>query len=791
MSRGGAKSTVGTLTEIHHYLRLLYVKLGIQFCPQCQIPIEPMSRQAILERILRDHAGRRVALLAPLVVARKGLYKELAAWAARKGWFLLRVDGEPTETANWPRLDRFREHSIDLPVAEIRVQPDQEPELRAALEQALDLGKGLVRVAHLSQGHWGVETPYSTQRACPGCGLAFPEPDPRLFSYNSKHGWCPVCFGTGRAIPGFDGEQTGEEDQWLEQAPSDAGVRGPCPACLGARLNPQALAVRFRGRSIAELSALCVDQAQAELAALELDEREEAIGRDLLAEVRERLGFLARVGLGYLSLDRGAPTLSGGEAQRIRLAAQLGSSLRGVCYILDEPSIGLHARDNALLLDTLVRLKERGNTVVVVEHDEETIRRADAVLDLGPGAGVRGGALVARGDAAALMANPDSVTGRYLARPAGRSRPPRPAPEDAGDWLVVRGARLHNLKGFRVRLPLRRLVAVTGVSGSGKSTLVREVLVASLRGLLGEEKEKGRSLARTVPSRRGAAPTRSGLKGCEGLTGWKGLARVLEVDQTPIGKTPRSCPATYVGFWDPIRRLFAATPEARMLGWGPARFSFNTTGGRCPACEGKGVQRLEMSFLPEVRLPCEVCGGSRFERETREVRYRGLDIGEVLALDVDRALEVFAAHRAIHHPLTLLQAVGLGYLSLGQPSPTLSGGEAQRIKLVTELAKARSSLDGTNPRPTLYVLDEPTVGLHRSDVERLVAVVHRLVDAGHTVVAIEHDLPLIAEADWVLDLGPEGGDQGGDLIAQGTPEQVAATGGDLPTAAALRHWLAR
>ena len=465
VSRGGAKSTVGTLTEIHHFLRLLYVKLGIQYCPHCQIPIEPLGRQAILERILGDHAGRRVALLAPLVVARKGLYKELASWANRKGWFLLRVDGEPAETGNWPRLDRFREHSIDLPVGEIQVGPESEPELRPLLDQALDLGKGLVRVARLEQGHWGAETPYSTQRTCPGCGQAFPEPDPRLFSYNSKHGWCPSCFGTGQVIPGFDTEQTGEEDQWLERIPEPGAAEGPCPACKGARLKPEAQAVRFRGRSIAELAALTVGQAATELAALELDPREDAIARDLLAEVRERLGFLARVGLGYLSLDRGAPTLSGGEAQRIRLAAQLGSNLRGVCYVLDEPSIGLHHRDNGLLLDTLVGLKERGNTVVVVEHDEETIRRADEILDLGPGAGVRGGELVAQGKVAAIMANPASITGRYLGRPARRSRPPRPAPEDAGDWLVVRGARLHNLRGFTARLPLGRLVAVTGSVG--------------------------------------------------------------------------------------------------------------------------------------------------------------------------------------------------------------------------------------------------------------------------------------------------------------------------------------
>lgn len=787
-SRGGVKSTVGTLTEIHHYLRLLYVKLGVQHCPRCQIPIEPLGRQTILERIQQDHAGRRLALLAPLVIARKGLYTELASWAARKGWFLLRVDGEPVETANWPRLDRFREHSIDLPVGEVEVGTRTGPELRALLDQALDLGKGLIRVARLEQDHWGPETPYSTQRSCPGCGQALPEPDPRLFSYNSKHGWCTACFGTGRKLPGFDGDQTGDEDQWLEHTPDPIQGEAPCAACRGARLNPLALSVRFRGRTIVELSALTIAQAATELAALDLDQREDAIARDLLAEVQERLGFLRRVGLDYLSLDRGAPSLSGGEAQRIRLAAQLGSNLRGVCYVLDEPSIGLHARDNALLLDTLEQLKNKGNTVVVVEHDEETIRRAEEVLDLGPGAGVRGGELVARGDAAALMANPASITGRYLMRPAGRSRPPRPLPEDPADWLVVRGARLHNLKGFRVRLPLRRLVVVTGVSGSGKSTLVREVLVAGLKGLLAEG-ETGRGRAQAAPSRRSSAQTPVRLRGCDGLTGWHSLARVLEVDQTPIGKTPRSCPATYVGFWDAIRRLFAATPEARMRGWGPARFSFNTSGGRCPACEGQGVQRLEMSFLPEVRIPCEVCAGSRFEQETRGIRYKGLNIGEVLALDVDRALEVFAAHQTIHHPLTLLQDVGLGYLSLGQPSPTLSGGEAQRVKLVTELAKARPTPDGTNTRPTLYVLDEPTVGLHRADVELLVAVLHRLVDAGHTVLAIEHDLPLIAAADWVIDLGPEGGDQGGSLVAQGTPEEIVRSGGDLPTASALRRWL--
>jgi len=490
--------------------------------------------------------------------------------------------------------------------------------------------------------------------------------------------------------------------------------------------------------------------------------------------VRGRLQFLEEVGLGYLSLDRGAPSLSGGEAQRIRLAAQLGSNLRGVCYILDEPTIGLHPRDNLRLLDTLERLEHKGNTIVVVEHDEESIRRAGHVIDLGPGAGVHGGALVAEGTAADLIANPASVTGRYLGRPRARSRPVRGTTGNCA-WLQIQGASRNNLRGLTLRLPLGRLVCVTGVSGSGKSTLVREVLVGSLGNLFAGERPRGRA-------------RRAQLVGCEGLTGWQGLSRVLEVDQTPIGKTPRSCPATYIGIWDRIRRLFAAAPEARMLGWGPGRFSFNTPGGRCEACEGQGVQRLEMSFLPDVRLTCEVCGGSRFNAETREVRYRGLDIGEVLALGVDAAVEVFAAHPQVHHALTLLQEVGLGYLTIGQPSPTLSGGEAQRIKLVTELTKAAPAAAGAPVRPTLYVLDEPTVGLHMADVERLIAVLHRLVDAGHSLVVIEHNLDLIAEADWILDLGPEGGAAGGRLVAEGAPDAIAAVT-ESHTGAALRRHL--
>ena len=756
-SRGGRKSTVGTLTEVHHFLRLLYVKLGTQFCPECDLPIAPRDRDDMLAHLLAEHTSRRVTLLAPLVIARKGIYKELAAWAARKGHSLLYADGEPTPTEPWPRLDRFREHDIDLPVGDIEVTPDQVEELRGLLDQALDIGKGLVRVLPAGAEPDGAIT-YSTTRTCPGCGTGFDEPDPRLFSYNSKHGWCPSCFGTGLELTGFDGEQTGEENAWLE-----ADAAHTCTDCGGRRLRPEALAVRFRDRNIAELSALTASDAATLLDGLALSGREAAIGRDLLAEVRARLRFLEQVGLGYLTLDRAAPTLSGGEAQRIRLAAQLGSNLRGVCYILDEPSIGLHARDNGMLLDTLTALRDRGNSVIVVEHDEATMHRADEIIDLGPGAGIHGGRIVARGTAEALAADPASITGRFLARPIRRpERPSRRCEDDRR--LRIEGAHLNNLKDLDLDIPLGRLVCVTGVSGSGKSTLARDVVAASLTGLLAAGRPQG-----------GRARKRE-LIGCRALMGWQQLHRVLEVDQTPIGKTPRSCPATYIGFWDRIRRLFAATTEARMLGWGPGRFSFNTRGGRCEACEGQGVQRVEMSFLPDVKLPCEVCGGSRFNAETRAIRWRGRGIGEVLAMGVDEAVEVFAAHPVVRHPLELLQAVGLGYLTLGQPSPTLSGGEAQRIKLVTELAKARPGADGLTDRPTLYVLDEPTVGLHMADVELLVGVLQRLVEAGHSVLVVEHDLDLIAAADWVIDLGPEGGTDGGRVVDAGPPGELAQAG---------------
>ncbi len=734
-SRGGRKSTVGTLTEVHHFLRLLYVKLGVQHCPECEIPIEQQDPAAIHARLLREQRGRNVTLFAPLVVSRKGIYRELAEWAAARGYQELRVDGKLLPTNSWPKLDRYREHDIDLPVATLKVTPKAEAELHEAVAKALELGKGTLKVGN---------TVFSTARACPSCGLGFPELDPRLFSYNSKHGWCERCFGTGVVLPGFDAEQSGEESEWREVEAK------PCPACHGARLNPTALAVEFRDCSIAELSALPVKSAHAWFRKQKLKGREQAIARDILAELTGRLGFLEQVGLGYLGLDRAAPTLSGGEAQRIRLAAQLGSNLRGVCYILDEPTIGLHPRDNRLLLSTLHALEAKGNTVVVVEHDEETIRMAEHVVDLGPGAGSRGGYVVAQGTFDDLLAAPESLTGRCL-RERENGPPALPAPAERPDspgTLQVRGADLHNLNDIDLDLPLGRLVCVTGVSGSGKSTLVRSVLRDNLSRLVGK---RGRR----------PAPT-----GCASLDGWQGLERVLEVDQTPIGKTPRSCPATYIGFWDDIRKLFAATAEANLRGYKPGRFSFNVAGGRCEVCEGQGMRRIEMSFMPDVSVPCETCRGARFNSETLAVHYKGKDIGQVLAMEVDEAVDFFAAHPRIHRALALLKEVGLGYLTLGQPSPTLSGGEAQRIKLVSELAKASSG-------KTLYVLDEPTVGLHMADVDKLVGVLHRLVAAGNSVLLIEHNLDVIAAADWVVDLGPEGGEGGGKVVAQGAPHQLA------------------
>jgi len=810
-SRGGRKSTVATVTEVYHFLRLLFVKLGTQYCPDCDIPIQPQTREVILAKLLKDYRDQRVELLAPLIVARKGYYTDLAQWALRKGFSALRVDGELLPTDNWPRLDRFKEHNIEMPVGGCEVTPRREQQLLELLDVALEFGKGLVIVncragaspAVVANGKQdarptNAERLFSTRRACPKCSRSFEELDPRLFSFNSKHGWCPRCFGTGLQFFGFSEEHTGEEAWWNEWF---EGQERPCPACHGQRLRPEALSVKFQGMNIANMTAWTVTDAERHFAAAKLRGREAEIARDIVPELRSRLRFLEKVGLPYLSLDRAAPTLSGGEAQRIRLASQLGSNLRGVCYILDEPTIGLHPRDNLMLLDTLHQLEAKGNTVVVVEHDEDTIRRAEHIIDLGPGAGTNGGRLIAEGTIKDIIRCEESLTGKLLREPL--QHPLNKIPR-AGTTKTVEiiGANLHNLKNVHVKIPLGRLVCLSGVSGSGKSTLVRQVLHDNLKSLVGADRRAARSAKEHGAPGGRALP----LRGCSEIRGAEHIARILEVDQTPIGKTPRSCPATYVGFWDEIRQLFAATPEAKMRGYGPSRFSFNVASGRCPECEGQGLKRIEMSFLPDVSVTCDACRGKRFTPETLDIRFKDKSIGDVLAMSVDEAVEFFAAHSHIHHSLKLLQEVGLGYLTLGQQSPTLSGGEAQRIKLVTELAKARTmgeegrekgNNDESNKssrsspialRPsTLYVLDEPTIGLHMADVEKLIRVLHRLVDAGNTVVIIEHNLDIIAEADWLIDLGPEGGDAGGKIVAQGAPQEV--THAKSHTAKFLKHFL--
>ncbi|EED69615.1 excinuclease ABC subunit UvrA [Comamonas testosteroni] len=853
LSRGGRKSTVGTTTEIWHFLRLLYVKLGVQHCIHDDAIVQPQTEESIAAQLMTNFRGQTIGLLSPLVVNRKGVYTELADWARPKGYTHLRVDGEFLPTTGFPRIDRFKEHTIELPVASVTVTAANEKELRGHLRQALEIGKGVLHVlsgienlADAMQGGRstagiGALQVFSTQRACPVCATSYAELDPRLFSYNSKHGWCPDCVGTGVKLTKdqrkvYDDtlladDNRGREVKFEGQEVEDL-AEVECPKCHGTRLNPVARAVKFHDEAITDIAQLSVSDVRRWIQSLELTGREADIARDLIPEIQSRLEFLEEVGLNYLTLDRGAPTLSGGEAQRIRLAAQLGSNLQGVCYVLDEPTIGLHARDNQILLNALHKLGDKGNTLVVVEHDEDTIRRADHVIDIGPSAGIRGGRLVAEGTVADIMAAKDSVTGRYLLHAmrhpfkprlwVGEGQPPvQPAAidaeaSDAGDmevsdkkpskakkkkavaatenvvqqesdalhWLTVLGANLHNLQNVDARVPLERLVAVTGVSGSGKSTLARDVLLSNVAAWVQQRSTKAGRDAMDA----GKSPA---LVGCKGLKGFETIDRVLEVDQTPIGKTPRSCPATYIGFWDTIRKLFAETLEAKARGYAAGRFSFNTGEGRCPACEGQGVRTIEMSFLPDVKVPCEVCHGARFNPETLAVTWRGKSIGDVLQMEVDEAVEFFASMPSIAHPLQLLKDVGLGYLTLGQPSPTLSGGEAQRIKLVTELTKVRDDIGrrGQKAAHTLYVLDEPTVGLHMADVDKLIHVLHRLVDGGHSVVVIEHDLDVIAEADWIIDLGPEGGKDGGRIVATGTPEDLVGIG--THTGKALAPVLAR
>jgi excinuclease ABC subunit A len=843
LSRGGRKSTVATTSEVWHFLRLLYVKLGVQHCVHDGTPVTSQSVDAIVAQLLREHRGQHVGLLAPLVVNRKGVYTDLAKWAKARGNTHLRVDGEFVPVAPWPKLDRFREHTIELPVGDLVIEPENEAQLRAMLDTTLDAGKGVVHLlapldglGHAidnggSTARIGEVKVLSTRRACPVCGTSYPELDPRMFSYNSKHGWCTTCVGTGLALTrdqraAYDDTIVAEDGRGREQTlPSEEqepeGLADePCPDCHGTRLNPVARAVTFDEQPIVDVAQWTVTETRQWVDALKLNGRDAQIARDVVSEIRSRLQFLEEVGLGYLSLDRAAPSLSGGEAQRIRLAAQLGSNLQGVCYVLDEPTIGLHPRDNKILLDALRSLGEKGNTLVVVEHDEDTIRRADHIIDIGPSAGKRGGRVVAQGSVADLAAQADSVTGRYLAQPIVHPLQPRREVRAAragreavpGQWLTVHGGKLHNLRNVTAQIPLGRLVAITGVSGSGKSTLARDVLLSNLldavgRSVLSSPAERRarkavKEKAPTAAERRSSVLARTSAKpkldvahvwqGCDSISGWESIDRVLEVDQTPIGKTPRSCPATYIGVWDAIRRLFADTLEARARGYSASRFSFNTGDGRCPACEGQGVRTIGMSFLPDVKVPCDVCHGQRFNPETLAVTWRGRNIGEVLTMEIDEAVEFFGAITSISHPLQLMKDVGLGYLTLGQPSPTLSGGEAQRIKLVTELSKVRDDITrrGQKAPHTLYVLDEPTVGLHMADVARLIRVLHRLADAGHSVVVIEHDLDVIAEADWIIDLGPEGGVGGGTIVAAAEPEALAKVAASH-TGAALAPVLAR
>jgi len=794
-TRGGGKSTVATVTEIHQFVRLLYARLGVLQCPDCDVPVEACTREELLE-VLAGAVSRRGALqlLAPVIRNRKGFHSEVADWARQRGYAQLRADGRLMPADGGFRLDRFKEHDVEVVTGTLDAGDPAELRFRR-IGEALTVGQGTL----FALDRKGQCTVHSDQRGCPKCRRSFPPLDPKNFSYNSSQGWCPQCRGFGELFHLPDVERGANADAVEESWFRWAETRETCPSCQGARLNPVSRAVRLplgEGPSgqptLEEMGGWSVDEARAWFDGLRPSGRAAEIARDILPEIRERLRFLGEVGLGYLQLGRSVTTLSGGEGQRIRLAAQLGSNLSGVLYVLDEPTIGLHARDNRRLLDALESLGARGNSLVVVEHDEDTMRRADWILDLGPGAGVQGGQVVAAGTLEDLMRHPESVTGRCLretpARPARgerrpvaaaaarkpRGRPAAKASAGAVEWLTVHRARLNNLRDVTVSFPLGRLVVVTGVSGSGKSTLIKECLVPGVRAVLAGAAEK----------------KPMGLAG--GVEGTGPLRAVHEVDQSPIGRTPRSTPATYVGFFDDIRALFAQVPEARMRGYGPGRFSFNSPQGRCPHCEGAGVVKLEMNFLPTASVTCVACGGQRFNPGTLEIRYQGKSIAEVLRLSVAEGIGFFAHQPRLRRPLEALRDTGLEYLQLGQTSPTLSGGEAQRIKLVTHLLGGLKSaaIEAENadlvrspgpgrpstrrPSRDLFVLEEPTLGLHIQDVRRLVAVLQRLVDAGHSVLVIEHNLDLVAEADWIVDLGPEGGGGGGRLVAEGTPEQIAA-----------------
>jgi len=763
ITRGGGKSTVATVTEVYHFLRLLFAKVGTQYCPKCDVAVEKQSLQAAVNRATEVAKRGRVQVLAPLVKARKGFHTEVAAWAKRQGFSELLVDGKFESVDAFPKLERFREHTIDVVVGVFA--PSDNP--RELIKKALELGKGTARLLDAKKKFHVL----STEMSCPSCGQSFEELDPRLFSFNSPHGWCQECRGFGEiwkayVDPRLENQLEIEIDQERQHAALEDGEAQPCPTCTGVRLNEIARAVRVQGNPIGSIANQPASGVISWIKTLKFSGTDKTIAADILPEISQRLHFLSQVGLDYLALNRSAKTLSGGESQRIRLAAQLGSNLRGVLYVLDEPTIGLHARDNERLLDTLEALRERGNSLVVVEHDEDTMRRADTIIDLGPGAGTRGGEIVAHGTLDEIRQVERSATGRSLRDPlVFPTRGHRRELDTVAHWLELRGAKANNLKNVDVFFPLGRLCVITGVSGSGKSSLMRGVLKPAVEAALAgktKAKRKGKN---------GDGPT---LKGADQISA------IYEVDQSPIGKTSRSTPATYLGVFDEIRKLYAQVPLARMRGYTASRFSFNTEGGRCETCAGQGVIKIEMNFLPTSYIPCSDCHGKRYNPATLEVLWNDRSIGDVMEMSLEQAAEFFKAQSKIHRPLQLLCDTGLGYLHLGQASPTLSGGEAQRLKLVSELTRGlgrseTAKLRGlANGKTTLYLLEEPTIGLHPADVAELLKVLHRLVEDGHTVIVIEHHLSLIADADYVVDIGPEAGPDGGEVVAAGPPEEIAA-----------------
>ncbi|MEY2557467.1 MAG: excinuclease subunit [Verrucomicrobiota bacterium] len=791
VTRGGGKSTVATVTEVYHFLRLLFAKTGTQFCPDCDLPVEKQSLAAIVKQL--ETAVRRgpLKVLAPLVKARKGFHTDVARWAERQGFDTLFVDGELLPIAQFRKLERFKEHTIDVVVGAIDAK--RILKARNLVQRALDIGRG---TAHLLDAKRRL-TVMSTEMSCPGCGRAFEELDPRLFSFNSPHGACQECGGFGEIWN--RAKQTGTEDtgdsvlenemaaeresEWI-----DEGEAVPCAACHGSRLNPIARHVRLQNQTIDNFTALSAGEALQLIGKLRFRGNQKTVADDLVPEISQRLKFMENVGLGYLALGRSAKTLSGGESQRIRLAAQLGSNLRGVLYVLDEPTIGLHPRDNLRLLETLTALREKGNSLVIVEHDEETMRRADHIIDLGPGAGVHGGEVVVQGTLGDIQKHASSETGRCLKNPLCHpTRKTRRSLGEVEQWIEIRGAHAHNLKNVNARFPVGRLSVITGISGSGKSTLMRSVLLPAVKESLGSGRASRagfgaspKAIFRKVRDGEGAiAGTRGACAPPTKISGAEFFETVYEVDQSPIGKTSRSTPATYIKVFDEIRKLYGQLPVSRVRGYSPSRFSFNAEGGRCETCSGQGAIKLEMSFLPSSYVPCEDCGGRRYNPQTLEVLYNEKSIGDVMEMTIEQAAEFFATNQKIARPLSLLVDTGLGYLKLGQPSPTLSGGEAQRLKLATELTRGIGRALNERirkmrkPKSTLYLLEEPTIGLHMADVELLLKVLHRLVDEGNTVIVIEHNVSIMAEADYIVDIGPEAGAEGGEIVATGTPEEVA------------------